>query len=121
MPLSPKEKETLRHEAKKREIGQNFSTELANDANSEGAAEWIVGIIEAVIIAIIGLLLLPEPVISKITAALLTIVSGTFAVIAILYILNRSWDKFSEAVRKRDREEDAEDARYRDNLANLPG
>lgn len=121
MPLTPKESETLRHERQKREISNSFTTELAEEAIEEGAAGWIVGIIETVILAIIALLLAPEPAISKITAALLTVVSGILAIIAIVAILVRSWDNFKEAVRKRDRDEDAEDARYRENLSNLPG
>lgn len=121
MPLTPKESETLRHERQKREISNNFTTELAEEAIEEGASGWIVGIIETVILAIIALLLAPEPLISKATAIILSIVSGIFAVAGIIVILVRSWDNFKEAVRKRDREEDAEDSRYRENLSNLPG
>lgn len=35
--------------------------------------------------------------------------------------MSSTGEKPKEAVRKRDREEDAEDSRYRENLSNLPG
>lgn len=120
MPLTPKESETLRHDQVKREIGNQFTYDLALTAAGEGAAGWIIGILETVILAIIALLMLPEPAISKAIAIILSIVSGLFAIAAIAAMLAASWGLFRLDISKRDRAEDAEDSRHREALAALP-
>ena len=121
MPPTPKEKKTLRHEQQKSLISNIFRLDLTTTAVNEGGSAFIVAVIEVLILAVLFLLSLPEPVISKLTAIILAIVSGIFACAAIIYILVKSWGNFKENVSKRDRDEDAEDKRYRENLNNLPG
>ncbi len=119
MPLTPKEKEKLAHEKRKREIANTFTGTVQEDSYSEGAEEWMVGIIMTVILAIIAILLVAPDPISKLAAVIAALVTGVLAAIGIAVIVARSSDKFIEAKRVRDREEDAEDDRHKETLGGL--
>lgn len=120
MPLTPKEKETLEHEKRKREIANTFSGAIAKDSYDEGAEEWMIAIIEGIILAVIAILLVTPDPISKVSAIVAAVVTGLLAFLGIVYLLIRSGDKFIEAKRVRDRDEDAEDNRHRQTLEALP-
>jgi hypothetical protein len=117
--MDAKEKFALEHEDAKRRIANTFSDTVALDAYAEGAHEWMIAIIEGIILAVIAILLTTPDPISKLTAIVLTVITGFFTVLGIAYLLFRSSSKFIEAKRARDRDEDAEDHLYRSSLAKL--
>jgi hypothetical protein len=120
MPITPKEQEGLDHERKKKKIANTFTDDVALDSYEEGAEQWMVAIIEGIILAVIAILLVSPDPITKVAAIVATVITGFFALLGIVYLLIRSGTKFIEAKKRRDKEEEEEDERHKHVLNGLP-
>lgn len=119
MPLSPADRERLRHERKKREISNTFAEDAQTKAMDENADEWVVGIIVAMLEALAALLLIPDPTWTKVLAVILAVGVGILGAYVIIRIVRASKNEFIESIRKRNNDENEEDDRHREALAGM--
>ena len=119
MPISQREKGELIYAKGKRKISHNFSVAWRRLSLSEGISGAIIAAIEACIGLIIALLLIPEPVITKVTAALIAAGAGLLGAIAVVGILILSKDTFEKYVKETDEAEKGLDDAHEDWLRSL--
>ncbi len=111
-----REDEIRRHVAAKKDIETRFTAEVTADFEGEGLSAAVITALLTVAMAIIALLAAPEPVISKLTAVLLTAGVGLFAVLAFVWVVVSSSNDLVKAWERRNEREEAEDKQHRDNM-----
>ena len=118
MPLTENQRrdESLRHTTAKHRIAKKLDIDLAELWSREGLTEGLIAILMGVALVILGFLLAPEPVITKITAILIALGLSIFAAFLVLYIVTKSQERMRALWRGFNRKEELEDERHKNTL-----